>query len=99
CCWGGLCATPLYDQSVGAIARHLREYHVQELSMPWMGRTRGCCQWSSGGMLCGMEMYLDNFAKHVATVHFKSTALTCPHCDKIFSRTDSLDRHIKESCR
>lgn len=97
CCWGGFCGTKLDTLPIAAISHHLKEAHIDRNA--WDGRARVVCQWSSGGSPCGMEMYYDNIGKHIAAVHLGSTALTCPYCDKTFSRGDSLCRHVREACR
>lgn len=97
CCWGGFCGTKLDTLPIAAISHHLKEAHIDRNA--WDGRARVVCQWSSGGSPCGMEMYYDNIGKHIAAVHLGSTALSCPYCDKTFSRGDSLCRHVREACR
>ncbi|KZT63837.1 hypothetical protein DAEQUDRAFT_815410 [Daedalea quercina L-15889] len=97
CCWGGFCGTSLDTLPIAAISHHLKEAHIDRHA--WDGRARVVCQWTSGGTPCGMEMYYDNIGKHIAAVHLGSTALSCPYCDKSFSRGDSLCRHVREACR
>ncbi|KZT66132.1 hypothetical protein DAEQUDRAFT_481930 [Daedalea quercina L-15889] len=97
CCWGGFCGTSLDTLPNAAISHHLKDVHMNRDT--WDGRARIVCQWTSGGSPCGMEMYYDNIGKHIAAVHLGSTALSCPYCDKTFSRGDSLSRHVREACR
>ncbi|KAH9938318.1 uncharacterized protein B0H18DRAFT_966576 [Fomitopsis serialis] len=85
------CSIHLDDLTVGGQRRHLRDFHAAQLQH---GRVR--CNWvhGTGGIICGKELDANNWGKHLAAVHYGSTAEKCPHCPKVICRSDALKRHV-----
>ncbi|KAF9807486.1 hypothetical protein IEO21_08197 [Rhodonia placenta] len=98
CLWGP-CGYPLEDCTPAGLARHLKEYHFDDVINLWDDRNRGLCQWSTNGRPCGKEMLYEGYGKHIASVHLGSIARICPRCNRKFARIDSLQRHLRQSCR
>ncbi|KZT10300.1 uncharacterized protein LAESUDRAFT_711526 [Laetiporus sulphureus 93-53] len=96
CSWDGTCGVTLDDLSPAGITRHLKEHHFQ--GVPWHNKDRGLCKWVDWDGKCDRELNHASFGKHIASVHLKSTARSCPHCHHELGRADSLDRHIKNYC-
>lgn len=98
CLWGP-CGYPLQDCTPAGLSRHLKEYHFDDVINLWDDRRRGLCQWSAHGHPCGKEMLYEGYGKHIASVHLGSISRICPRCDHKFARMDSLQRHLRQSCR
>lgn len=94
CQWGKRCGVELDDLTAAGIARHLKEYHVQD----WDNRARARCEWH-GSPCTNSTMYYASFGKHIASVHLGATARPCDKCGETFARADTLDRHMKLYCR
>ncbi|KZT70487.1 hypothetical protein DAEQUDRAFT_764652 [Daedalea quercina L-15889] len=94
CQWGQRCGVALNDLTAAGIARHLKEYHVQD----WDNRARGRCEWN-GSPCTNTTMFYASFGKHIASVHLGATARPCEKCGETFARADTLDRHMKLYCR
>ncbi|KAF9819419.1 hypothetical protein IEO21_02162 [Rhodonia placenta] len=94
------CGLVLDDLEPSGIARHLKEYHFDDLSgaNPWHNKNRGLCEWWDWDGECRRDMNYASFAKHIASVHLRSTAARCPYCQHELGRRDSLERHIKNYC-
>ena len=66
-----------------SLDRHINQTHTQE-------KTYSCNE-------CGMEFKQSgNLLRHTETVHLKKK-LECPYCRSLFSRKDSLNRHISST--
>ncbi|KZT10302.1 uncharacterized protein LAESUDRAFT_419855 [Laetiporus sulphureus 93-53] len=96
CKWGGNCDIELDDLTPTGINRHLKDHHYYPSE--WDARCRGACQWQGSPCSSVPDMYYSSFGKHIAAVHLGSTARTCPHCNAIFSRADTLSRHVERYC-
>ncbi|KAI0926663.1 hypothetical protein AcV5_010509 [Taiwanofungus camphoratus] len=98
CCWGIFCNFPLQDVSPSGITRHLRQFHFDDGNNAWQSRKRGVCQWWEQDKPCNQEMFFASYGTHIASVHLRSTSQQCPYCRCVFSRLDSLLRHLKGRC-
>ncbi|EED81381.1 predicted protein [Postia placenta Mad-698-R] len=98
CRWGSPCSVRLTDLSAAGIAWHLKQYHFDNEFNAWHDRRRGVCMWLKDNGSCSTELLYEGFGKHVASVHLKSIARTCPQCGRKYSRIDALQRHMRESC-
>ncbi|KAH9844135.1 uncharacterized protein C8Q71DRAFT_31625 [Rhodofomes roseus] len=84
------CSIRLDDLTVGGQRRHLRDFHAAELQH---GRVQ--CTWVyDSGTMCGRDLDKNNWGKHIAAVHYGSTAEQCPYCPKVICRPDALRRHV-----
>ncbi|KAH9926677.1 uncharacterized protein B0H18DRAFT_1005066 [Fomitopsis serialis] len=96
CRWIG-CNVLLDDISTAGIKRHLRDWHG-DLSGT-SHKDRRTCMWDDGpANVCGRELDAASFAKHIASVHLKSTAQECEYCHNVIGRADSLARHKRDHC-
>ncbi|KAH9835176.1 uncharacterized protein C8Q71DRAFT_107290 [Rhodofomes roseus] len=96
CLWLG-CNVLLDDISTAGIKRHIRDWHA-DLSGT-SHKDRRACLWDDGnGSVCGRELDAASFAKHIASVHLKSTAQECEYCHNTIGRADSLARHKRDHC-
>ncbi|KAH9835378.1 uncharacterized protein C8Q71DRAFT_765616 [Rhodofomes roseus] len=100
CFFGGPCDHLTLDMlpiqsKISVIQKHLKEHHE-----PTSGFTKDrcgnvICEWKDAAGPCakavgdGLQL-----AKHVATVHLKLFQIKCGGCGQMFSRKDSLDRHL-----
>lgn len=94
CLWHG-CRVMLDDISTAGIKRHIRDWH-SELSSASQ-KERKMCLWDEGSV-CGRELDAASIAKHIASVHLKSTAQKCEYCHNTIGRADSLARHKRDHC-
>ncbi|TFY59995.1 hypothetical protein EVJ58_g5430 [Rhodofomes roseus] len=84
------CSIRLDDLTVGGQRRHLRDFHAAALQH---GRVQ--CTWVyDSGTMCGRDLDKNNWGKHIAAVHYGSTAEQCPYCPKVICRPDALRRHV-----
>ena len=96
CRWAG-CGDILHDGSVAAVKRHLREvHHTGQADCP--SGVKDYCKWQYEGNACGRLLDIKSFAKHIASVHLKSTAARCADCGTTLGRADSLNRHRRDHC-
>ncbi|TFY54210.1 hypothetical protein EVJ58_g8991 [Rhodofomes roseus] len=96
CRWDG-CNTVLVDTTPSGVKRHLYDHH--HLSRAECARgARGFCRWEFDGGVCGRPLDMNSYAKHVASVHLKSTARICDDCHSVIGRADSLTRHQRDHC-
>ncbi|EED82633.1 predicted protein [Postia placenta Mad-698-R] len=97
CSWNGTCGhnISILPPGPGLIMQHLRERHSENLPLA-TGDRRDCRWCMADGSLCGKQIISRDFGKHIATVHLKSSAKICARCSRIFSRGDSLRRHLKK---
>ncbi|EPS92441.1 hypothetical protein FOMPIDRAFT_1101102, partial [Fomitopsis schrenkii] len=96
CRWAG-CRVPLHDGSVAEVKRHLREvHHTGWVDCP--SGVKDVCLWEIDGVVCGRSLDVKSFAKHIASVHLRSTAVRCADCGITIGRTDSLTRHRRDHC-
>lgn len=52
------------------------------------------CQWLTKNGFCSKELRRDGFKRHIASHIGRS--VSCPECDKSYSREDTLRDHMKE---
>ena len=97
CGWldnGSLCNAPYPSGDMGclkhAIAQHLQRAHNLGSSS---GKLTLKCKWVG----CSKELKLESFVRHVLTVHLR-VATACKGCGTTFARSDSLQRHMRNSC-
>jgi len=97
CSWdGGLCGIELDNLSPSGVTRHLKAYHFDPATNPWNSRRRGRCRRDRN---CRSDdMNYENFGKHVAEIHLKTTKYRRPRCGTFFARGDTLSRHRREKC-
>ncbi|KAF8558117.1 hypothetical protein OG21DRAFT_1481652 [Imleria badia] len=72
------------------IAQHLYEVHNLVSSG---GKSTQKCRWRG----CTKELKQESIVRHILTVHLHVSA-TCKACGTSFARTDSLQRHVRNSC-
>ncbi|KAH9926698.1 uncharacterized protein B0H18DRAFT_1118775 [Fomitopsis serialis] len=97
CRWEG-CNVLLDDSSPSGVKRHLYDCHDITRADCASG-ARGHCKWEiDGAERCGRALDLSSFAKHVASVHLKSTQRRCEDCRCMIGRADSLTRHQRDHC-
>jgi len=96
CRWEG-CNVWLDDSSPSGVKRHLYDHHRITRADCARG-ARGFCRWEIDGGECGRSLDLSSFAKHVASVHLKSTQRRCKDCRCMIGRADSLTRHQRDHC-
>ncbi|KAH0836487.1 hypothetical protein J3R83DRAFT_8121 [Lanmaoa asiatica] len=70
-----------------AIGRHLQEAHAIRLKAD---KTTQVCLWEK----CRKQMRGESIPRHILAVHMRDKVL-CPGCGLHFSRTDSMQRHLK----
>ncbi|KAH9919048.1 uncharacterized protein B0H18DRAFT_912562 [Fomitopsis serialis] len=100
CFFGGPCPHPAPDAlrqtpvPANAMKRHLEECH--NLTQDRTGRF--ICEWGDADKpACGTDLKgLGALAKHIATVHLRSSQVRCKRCGMLFSRRDS-ERHKEDS--
>ena len=96
CKWAR-CGDILENGSVATIKRHLREvHHTCQADCP--SGLKDCCKWAHEGGACDRLLDIKSFAKHIASVHLKSTAVRCVDCGTLIGRVDSLNRHRRDHC-
>lgn len=98
CRWAG-CSVLLDNGSVAGVKRHLRAAHIHTTG--WADCSSGVrnrCLWEHDGTVCGRPLDVKSFAKHIASVHLKSTAAKCNDCGIVIGRADSLTRHRRDHC-
>jgi len=69
-------------------AAHVEANHALRLPADSEAQERLRCSWKG----CGKEVY--DLRKHVDTVHLHKHSVLCPRCNTVFSRRDSLKRHL-----
>ncbi|KZT65755.1 hypothetical protein DAEQUDRAFT_635022, partial [Daedalea quercina L-15889] len=94
------CGVWLDDISPGGVQCHLRHDHHISRTQPECRKTgvQGRCRWEVDGGVCGCPLKVNSYAKHIASIHLKSTARRCPDCQKVMGREDSLTRHRRAHC-
>ena len=96
CRWAR-CDDVLSSGSVAAVKQHLREvHHTGHADCP--SGVKGHCEWEFEGNACGRLLDVKSFAKHIASVHLRSTAVRCADCGTPIGRADSLNRHRRDHC-
>jgi len=51
------------------------------------------CEWFTSGRACGKKCRRDGIRRHIGT--HVGDSVPCTHCDKSFSRSDSMRAHVK----
>lgn len=91
------CNTVLDDTTPPGVKRHLYAHHnLSRVDCTRGGR--GYCRWQVNDGICGRPLDMKSYAKHIASVHLKSTAKICEDCHTIIGRADSLTRHQRDHC-
>ncbi|PBL04048.1 hypothetical protein ARMGADRAFT_1070534 [Armillaria gallica] len=70
------------------VSRHIADHHLRGVS-------------GSDTIMCPIDeatMLARNLSRHYEAKHLKSLRVKCPYCSHEFARSDSLPRHIRESC-
>ncbi|KAI6015379.1 hypothetical protein BKA83DRAFT_689287, partial [Pisolithus microcarpus] len=66
---------------------HLREAH----GVFGNDKTKFECQWVG----CGLQMNKESVGRHVTEAHL-SYRYPCTHCGEVFSRKNTLNRHVRK---
>lgn len=88
CLWDK-CTLTIEGSKPSHIAKHLREVHFRGT---WHDHSRGMCMWD--GCAFGQTLFHSSFGKHIASTHLRNTKVACEFCGRVYSRGDSMNRHI-----